>query len=220
MKVLVLEDNERLCNLIKQALSKSGYMVDTTNDGAEALQMIANGYSCFILDINVPSMDGISILEAVRMYHKDVPAIIISSNHDLEKIQKSYEIGCDDYLKKPFFMYELIKKVQKLCQIKSPLLNLGDGFIFDYNKHFLMKDGEEIKLAKKEILFLELLAKDIHRVFSFNEIEDFVWEGEETTLINVRALVKRLRKKIPEKSIKIVKGIGYSIDADEIPEQK
>jgi len=153
------------------------------------------------------------------MYQNEVPAIIISSNHDLDKIQKSYEIGCDDYLKKPFFMYELIQKVQKLCQVKSTLLDLGDGYIFDYNKHFLIKDKEEIKLAKKEILFLELLAKDIHRVFSFNEIEDYVWEGEETSLMNVRALVKRLRKKIPEKSIKIVKGIGYSIDAGEIPKQ-
>ena len=219
MKILVLEDNERLSNLIKQALEKNGYKVDTTVDGAQALDMITNGYSCFILDINVPTIDGISILESVRMYQNEVPAIIISSNHDLEKIQKSYEIGCDDYLKKPFFMYELIQKVQKLCQIKSTLLDLGDGFIFDYQKHFLLKDKEEIKLAKKEILFLELLAKDIHRVFSFSEIEDYVWEGEETTLMNVRALVKRLRKKIPEKSIKIVKGIGYSIDAGEILKQ-
>lgn len=220
MKILVLEDNERLCSLIKQALSKSGYQVDTTYDGAEALEMITNGYSCFILDINVPTIDGITILESIRMYHSEVPAIIISSNHDLEKIQKSYEIGCDDYLKKPFFMYELIQKVQKLCQVKSTLLDLGNGYIFDYNKHFLVKDEEEIQLAKKEILFLELLAKDIHRVFSFNEIEDYVWEGEETSLMNVRALVKRIRRKIPEKAIKIVKGIGYSIDASQIPEQK
>lgn len=220
MKILVLEDNERLCNLIKQALTKNGYIVDAVNDGAAALDMIADGYSCFILDINVPTIDGISILEAVRMYHKDVPAIIISSNHDLEKIEKSYETGCDDYLKKPFFMYELIKKVHKLCKIKSSLLDLGEGCVFDYNKQFLMKDKEEVKLAKKEILFLQLLAKDIRRVFSFAEIEDYVWEGEETSLVNVRALVKRLRKKIPEKSIKIVKGIGYSIDADEIPKQK
>ncbi len=117
-------------------------------------------------------------------------------------------------------MYELIQKVQKFCKVKSNLIDFGEGFIFDYKKHFLVKNNEEIKLAKKEILFLELLAKDIHRVFSFDEIEDYVWEGEETTLINVRALVKRIRKKIPEKAIKIVKGIGYSIDADQIPEQK
>lgn len=220
MKILVLEDNERLCNLIENALNKSGYKVDTVNDGEEALEIISNGYSCFVLDINVPSLDGISILESIRMFHSDVPVIIISSNHDLEKIQQSYETGCDDYLKKPFFMYELIHKIQKLCHSDSHLLDLGEGFIFDYDKHFLMKDSIEVKLAKKEILLLELLAKDIHRVFSFDEIEEYVWEGEPSTLINIRALVKRIRKKIPEQCIKIVKGIGYSIDADKIPQQK
>lgn len=216
MKILVLEDNERLSNLIKQALTKANYKVDTIDDGEEALDMISNGYSCFILDINVPSLDGISILESIRMYYSEVPVIIISSNHDLEKIQKSYEVGCDDYLKKPFFMYELIQKVQKFCKVESNLLDFGDGFIFDYKRHFLVKNEVEIKLAKKEILFLELLSKDIHRVFSFEEIEDYVWEGEETTLINVRALVKRIRKKIPDKIIKIVKGIGYSIDIEQV----
>lgn len=212
MKILILEDNERLCNLMKQALTKSRYKVDTVDDGEKALEMITNGYGCFILDINVPNLDGISILEYIRSYHKDVPVIIISSNHDLEKIQKSYEIGCNDYLKKPFFLYELIQKIQKLCKIKNTLIDFGEGYIFDYNKQFLMKGSEQIKLAKKEILFLELLVKDIHRVFTFDEIEDYVWEGEETNLINVRALVKRLRKKIPENSIKIVKGIGYSMN--------
>lgn len=212
MKILVLEDNERLCNLMKQALTKSRYKVDTVNDGENALEMITNGYSCFILDINVPSLDGISILEYIRMYHKDVPVIIISSNHELEKIQKSYEVGCNDYLKKPFFMYELVQKVQKLCKIKNSLIDFGEGFVFDYDRQFLMKGTEQIKLAKKEILFLELLVKDIHRVFRFDEIEDYVWEGEETNLTNIRALVKRLRKKIPVDCIKIVKGIGYSMN--------
>lgn len=212
MKILILEDNERLCNLMKQALTKSKYKVDTIDDGEKALDMIANGYSCFILDINVPNLDGISILECIRMYYKDVPVIIISSNHELDKIQKSYEIGCNDYLKKPFFLYELIQKVQKLCKLDNTLIDLGEGFIYDYNKQFLMNGSEQIKLAKKEILFLELLVKDNHRIFTFSEIEDYVWEGEETNLTNIRALVKRLRKKIPESSIKIVKGIGYSIN--------
>lgn len=216
MKILVLEDNERLCKLIENALMKSGYMVDIVFDGEEALDKVANGYDCFILDINVPSLDGISILESIRLCNKDVPTIIISSNHDLEKIQKSYETGCDDYLKKPFFMYELIQKIKKLCSVEATKLDLGEGFVFNFTKRFLLKDSQEIKLAKKEILLLELLAKDIHRVFSFEEIEEYVWEGEPSTLMNIRALVKRIRKKIPEDSIKIVKGIGYSLNAKKI----
>ncbi len=212
MKILVLEDNLRLCNLIENALSKDGYLVDTFNDGEEALEKINNGYSCFILDINVPSLDGICVLKSIKMYHKDIPTIIISSNHDLEKIKQSYEIGCDDYLKKPFFVYELVQKVRKLCEPKGVLLDLGDAYMYDATKRFLFKNGEQIALARKEILLLELLSKDVNRIFSFYEIEEYVWEGEPSSLMNIRALIKRIRKKIPENSIKIVKGMGYGLN--------
>ena len=211
MKILVLEDNERLCKLIASALRKESYKVDTFYDGEEALDVLGNGYQCFILDINVPSIDGISILETIRMYHHDVPVIIISSNHELEKIQASYEVGCDDYIKKPFFMYELIQKVKKLCHQEKRKLDLCNGYVFDFVTHLLTGPEGEVVLAKKEILFLELLSKDESRIVSFDEIEEYVWEGEPTTLINIRALVKRLRKKIPEDSIKIVKGLGYGL---------
>jgi DNA-binding response OmpR family regulator len=212
MKILVLEDNENLCNFIKTSLEKEGYVVDTFYDGKDALEVLNNGYSCFILDINVASIDGISILKTIRMYSKNIPVIIISSNHELEKIQASYELGCDDYLKKPFLMYELIQKVKKLCQIKQQIFNFTNNFFYDYDNRNLQGPKGEIKLAKKEILFLELLCKNPTRIFTFEEIENYVWEGEETTLINIRGLIKRLRKKIPEKAINIVKGIGYKLN--------
>ena len=147
------------------------------------------------------------------MYHSDIPVIIISSNHELDKIQISYEVGCDDYLKKPFFMYELVQKVKKLCNVGDKILDLGLGFIYNYKSNFLSSPEGNIKLAKKEILFLELLAQDVNRLVSFEEIEEYVWEGEVTTLINIRALVKRFRKKLPENTILIVKGIGYSLNS-------
>jgi len=212
MKILVLEDNETLCSFIKDSLEKEGYDVETFIDGEAALNVLNNGYSCFILDINVPSIDGISILDTVRIFNKTTPVIIISANHELEKIQASYELGCDDYLKKPFLMYELIQKVKKLCEIKDKIIDFTDGFFYDYkNRHMKNRNGD-VKLAKKEILFLELLCKSSTRIFSFEEIEDYVWEGEATTLTNIRALIKRLRKKIPENTIVIVKGIGYKLN--------
>lgn len=216
MKILVLEDNERLCSVIKSALSKENYKVDIYNDGQEALEALANGYSCFLLDINVPSIDGISILESIRMIHKDIPVIIMSSNYDLDNIQTSYEVGCNDYLKKPFFMYELIQKIKKLCTLDSCIVDLSDGYIFDTKKHSLCLNGTEIKLTKKEILFLELLSSKIGKVFTFEEIEEYVWEGEEAALVNIRALVKRLRKKIPEEAIEAVKGLGYTFNTYKI----
>ncbi|QKF80893.1 response regulator transcription factor [Halarcobacter ebronensis] len=212
MKILILEDNDRLSNVMKQALVSEGYKVECFNDGDKALEALGNGYGCFILDINVPNLDGITILEYIRMNHSQTPVIIVSSNHDLEKIQKSYETGCDDYLKKPFYIFELIQKVKKLCSIQGRYLQFDEVYKYDLQNHFLYKDDKEIELTKKEILFLELFVKDLHHLATYEEIEEYVWEGEETNLINIRTMIKRLRKKLPKNGITIVKGMGYSLN--------
>lgn len=212
MKILVLEDNEALCKVIKTGLEKEGHKVDTFYDGDDALNAISNGYNCFILDINVPSLDGITILQHIRDYFSDVPVIIISSNHELDKIKTSYEFGCSDYLKKPFFIYELIQKVKNLCKIEYTKIHFNDECQYSFTDHVLYHQGEKIVLAKKEILFLELFIQNVHRVISYDELETYVWEGDITNLDNIRALIKRLRKKLPEESIKIVTGIGYTLN--------
>ena len=212
MKILILEDNERLLNVMKMALEKENYKVDTFTDGDEVLSVLDNGYNCFILDINVPHIDGISLLELLRINHKETPVIIISSNHDLEKVQKSYELGCDDYIKKPFYILELVQKVKKLCVIQKRFLKFDEVYEFDFINHILYENKKEIELTKKEILFLELFSKNLHHVASYEEIEEYVWEGDDTNLTNIRAMIKRLRKKIPSDSIVITKGMGYSLN--------
>ncbi len=212
MKVLVLEDNERLLRLIKNSLLKESYDVDTFCDGKDVFEVLNNGYNCFILDINVPNIDGITLLESLRYYHKDTPVIIISSNHEFEKIQKSYDLGCDDYLKKPFYILELIQKVKKLCKVQKSFLQFDEECKYDFINHILYKNNQEVELTKKEILFLELFCQNLHHVASYDEIYEYVWEGEETNLTNVRAMIKRLRKKLPKDSISIVKGLGYMLN--------
>lgn len=211
MKILVLEDNEALSRVIKTGLSKEGYQVDCFFDGDEALDHINNGYNCYILDINVPSIDGITILKTIRDYNKRVPVLIISSNHELEKIQTSYEKGCNDYIKKPFFIYELVQKVKNLCTIQEKHIKFNEEFTYSFVDNILYNKEEKVILAKKEILFLELFSQNINRVINYEELEEYVWEGEITNLDNIRALVKRLRKKLPEDSIKIVTGLGYTL---------
>jgi DNA-binding response OmpR family regulator len=212
MKILILEDNDALLNVMKLALSRESYKVDCFTDGQEALNAIANGYSCFILDINVPSIDGIEVLKYIKSSHPNVPVIIISSNHELEKIQSSYEKGCNDYIKKPFFMYELVHKVKNLCKVQNKYIVFNENIKYDFIDHVLYENDQKIVLAKKEILFLELFCENINKVVSYSEIDEYVWEGEPTNLDNIRALIKRLRKKIPSESIKIVTGIGYTLN--------
>ena len=214
MKILVLEDNATLAKVIKQGLEKENYQVDLFGDGKEALASIVNGYSAYILDINVPSLDGISILKDIRDYNENVPVIIISSNHELEKIKSSYEYGCNDYLKKPFFIYELVQKLNNLCINKNKSIRFSEKCQYNINENILYDNNEKIILTKKEILLLELFSKNINKVISYHEIEEYVWEGAFTNLDNIRSLIKKLRKKLPPNSIKIVSGIGYTLSED------
>ena len=211
MKILLLEDNERLSDLIIEALDQSRYQVDAFNDGKKALEAIDNGYDCFILDINVPGIDGLTLLKEIRFLDSQTPAIIISANIELETIKEAYCDGCDEYLKKPFYVDELVFKVDKLCKPTLTKLRFSDAIIFDTHTQLLYENGEEVKLAKKEILLLNLMAKHLDKIVTFEMIECYVWEGELTSLENVRALVKRLRKKLPSETLLSQGGMGYKL---------
>lgn len=213
MKILVLEDNQRLANLIAEALREKKYHIDVFEDGKAALGAIDNGYDCFILDINVPGLNGLSLLKEIRVMDKTTPAIIISANVELDSIQEAYTKGCDEYLKKPFYMYELEMRIDRLCKPKANILKLAEGFSYCVERERLSNgDGEEVKLAKKEILLLNLFAKNLDKNITFERIEQYVWEGELTNTENIRALVKRLRKKLPDNVIENQGGVGYRLN--------
>ena len=215
MKILLLEDNKRLSNLIIEALEEKNYKVDWFEDGKIALESIYNGYDCFILDINVPGLDGLTLLKELRDMNKTTPAIIISANVELETIKDAYIKGCDEYIKKPFYIYELELKLDKLCKRKDESLKLPNDFIYDIEKEKLFDEkNEEVKLAKKEILLFNLFAKNLEKVITFEQIEQYVWEGDLTTNENIRALVKRLRKKLPIDTIISQGGMGYILSVN------
>lgn len=213
MKILLLEDNKRLSNLIIEALEQKAYKVDWFDDGKKALEAIYNGYDCFILDINVPRMDGLSLLKELRIMDDKTPAIIISANVELETIKDAYVKGCDEYLKKPFYIYELELKLDKLCKRTQNKLNLPSNFVYDLQKERLFdENNEEIKLAKKEILLFNLFSKNLGKIVTFEQIEQYVWEGDLTSSENIRALIKRLRKKLPLDTIISQGGMWYKLN--------
>lgn len=114
MKILVLEDNERLCKFITSVLIKKGHEVDSFMDGAEALKVLRNGYECFILDKNVPTVDGITILKTIKQNNSQAVVIMVSSNLQVDDLELLSTFEKTDYLKKPFFMDDLVDKVKLL----------------------------------------------------------------------------------------------------------
>lgn len=212
MKILVLEDNKRLSSLIVEVLIQKNFKVNLFENGKKALEAIDNGYDCFILDINVPGVDGLTLLKEIRLMNKNTPAIIISANVDLETIQEAYTKGCDEYLKKPFYMYELETKLDKLCKVTYQSISLLQNFSYlPVEEKLFDASNNEIKLAKKEILLLNLFASNLDKIVTFEQIEQYVWCGDLTTNENIRALVKRVRRKLPMDTIVSQGGMGYKL---------
>ena len=209
MKILLLEDNKTLNETIKLKLEKTGYEVFAYLDGQKAYDNITEGFSCFILDINVPNIDGIKILKKIREYYKEVPIIIISATVELDIIKKSYDFGCNDYLKKPFFIDELEIKVDKLCNISKKIVSFDKECFFDFKKCLLIIDKINIKLTQKENLIINLFLMNKNELVSYESIQNYVWEGEYTSLDAIRTLIRRLRKKLPKSYVKASSNRGY-----------
>jgi len=214
MKILLLEDNVKLNSTIKKRLELKDYQVDTFIDGQEAYDAIHDGYSCFVLDINVPNIDGIKILKKIREEYIDIPVIIISASVELELIKESYDFGCNDYIKKPFFIDELEIKIQKLCIIEDEKIKFDENSYFDFKSSFILLDEEEIRLTKKERLLLNLFLSKKNKVVSFEAIESYVWEGSFVSLESIRTLIRRLRKTLKKEYIETIVDTGYIFRID------
>lgn len=209
MKLLLLEDNLKLNITIKKRLELKGYKVDNFTDGLEAFENIGNGYVCFILDINVPNLDGVELLKSIREYYDDIPVIIISATVELDIIKKAYGFGCNDYLKKPFFIDELEFKVDKLCHINIKLLHFGKNNFFDCKNSFVSLNNNEFRLTKKEKLLLSLFLDNKNKIITFENIENFVWQGDIVSLDSIRSLVRRVRKILKGDYISSIADTGY-----------
>ena len=209
MKILLLEDNKKLNETITKRLKLKGYNVLSFTDGALALDSITDGFSCFVLDINVPNVDGIKILKKIRELYEELPVIIISASVELDVIKESYDFGCSDYLKKPFFIDELEIKIEKLCQIQDEKIEFDKNCFFDFKSSLLIINNEEKRLTKKEKLLLNLFITKKNQVISYEAIENYVWEGNFASLESIRSLIRRVRKILDKEYIQTVVDTGY-----------
>lgn len=209
MRILLLEDNKRLNETIVKRLEAKGFEVSSFMDGNEASECIDDGFSCFVLDINVPSIDGIEILKKIREYNKDTPIVIISSTVELDIIRDSYKYGCNDYIKKPFFIDELEIKIEKLCHIDKDIIKIDADCTFYFKDSLLECCEKSEHLSRKERILLNLLLSSRGKVVSFSSIQAIVWKGNIASIDSIRSLVRRVRQKLPADLIETVVDVGY-----------
>ena len=211
MKIFLLEDDYSLNEAIKEILELENHIVDNFYDGEIAFDSILNNnYDLYILDINVPNIDGLEVLKKIKTISLNLNVIIISANININLIKKAYLLGCDDYLKKPFDLEELILKLARY-EKKARYVLLTKEISFNIlDKDLYIKD-EKVVLTKNEKNLLYLLIKDLGTTISYSQIEDFVYEGKSTSSDSIRSLVKRLRKKLPESLLLNSPDQGYYI---------
>lgn len=218
MKILLLEDDYNYNESIKEYLEILGFEVDAFFNGEDALDAIMqNCYYLLLLDIKVPKLNGHELIKCVREANVKTPIIILTSLVDIDNISIGYELGCDDYLKKPFELKELELRINTLIQKHyktdtNKQVKMACGFSFDFVEGTLNKDENVVHLTQKE---QELVRFLIDRKNSFCEIESIrenVWEGKEISYADIRMYIRKIRLKANKDFIKSSRGLGYKID--------
>ena len=210
MKIFLLEDDFSLNESIKEMLEAENFIVDSFYDGEIALDNLISNYLVYILDVNTPNIDGLSLLEHIKNINPNSKVLIISANINIDKIKDAYEKGCEDYIKKPFDIEELTLKIRKIVD-NSKIIHLSFDSYFDLIDKKLFTDNLEVALTKYEKELLYLLLTNKNNTIGHSAIEDLVYKKQNISLNAIRSLVKRLRKKLPKDLIQTTLEEGYFI---------
>lgn len=219
MKILVIEDNETLANAIFQKLQKQGFSVDFFMDGEEGLYALQIAqYSLLILDLGLPSVDGMEIIKKIRSIQKTIPILVISARDKLDQRILGLDLGADDYLCKPFELDEVIARVQALLRRTKYHLNnklIYNNLVFDTQTRRILRDEIHVDLSKRELSIFEQLLLNIDMVISKDSIVDSISTfDDDFTPTAVETYISRIRKKLGNSiNLKTVRGLGYILSS-------
>ena len=226
MKILVADDDKEILEALSIYLTQEGYEVETAADGLEAAKILAQGgVSLAVLDVMMPGLDGIGVLEKLRK-SSNIPVIILSAKDEEQDKICGLEAGADDYMTKPFSAPELLARIKSQLRRYNTLggaeptegVYRTGGLVVDDVKKTVTVDGEPVRFTPVEFGILKLLTASAGRVFSIGEIYEQVWKEPAYSAENTVAVhVRRIREKIEinpkePKYLKVVWGVGYKIE--------
>jgi two-component system copper resistance phosphate regulon response regulator CusR len=220
MRLLLVEDEKKVSELVVRALRAESYAVDVAEDGLRGWELAqAYEYDLIILDLMLPQLPGEEVLRRIRRTNQRVPILVLTARSATEDKVHNFEAGADDYLTKPFAFAELIMRVKALLRrgpiTRSSVLRVGDLEVDRFTQQ-VRRAGRRIELTPKEYALLEYLAANPGRVFSRTMIIEHVWDQSFEGLTNiVDVYVRHLRSKVddpfPVKLIRTVRGVGYGL---------
>ncbi len=215
MKILLLEDDPILSEIIEEFLCEHGYHVTLFYDGQEALDaLFVDKFDILVLDINVPSLSGFELLKALKEAGIITPTIFITSLSQINDVKKGFALGAEDYLKKPFELEELLVRIERTKKLhnieQNKTIKLSDTMTYEPFNNTLFSASENFQLRKKEAQLLDYFLSQQNRLLSFEEIIEEVWRFDEVpTHATVRTYIKNLRSYGLEANIENIKGVGY-----------
>ncbi len=220
-KIFLLEDDINLNETIAEFLEEEGYLVTSTYDGDEAEDLIyENSFDIYLLDVNVPGLNGFQLLEKIRKNDDKVPAIFITSLNAMDDVEAGYKSGCDDYIRKPFELKELLFRVQTLLKrsffhVFDSKTTIDDNIEYNTLTNELIVSGDSVRLQNKEALLLKLFLQRKDEIISHAVIYDALWSYDEVSSDTaLRTYIKNLRKIIGKDKIVSVKKLGYKFTTE------
>jgi heavy metal response regulator len=220
MKILLVEDEQKMLNSLKRGLQEQGYAVDVANNGEDGLHWALNfSYDVIILDIMLPQKDGLTVCQELRNQRIITPVLMLTALDAVDDRVKGLNVGADDYLIKPFAFSEFLARIRALARRdsyqKSTLMVVGD-LRLDTNTHTAQRGENTIELSTKEYALLELLMRHPNQVFTRTVIAEHLWSYDYAPDSNVvDVYIRYLRKKIDDgyetKYINTIRGTGYQL---------
>jgi DNA-binding response OmpR family regulator len=221
MRILVVEDEKKVANFIKNGLEEERYIVEIANDGITGLELAMNNqFDAILLDVMLPGKDGFTILRELREAGVATPIMMLTARGGTEDRVQGLDLGADDYMPKPFNFVELAARLRSILRRSTPekstKLQCGD-MILDTISHLAYRSGREIDLTTKEYALIEYLMRNKNRIMSRSTITQHVWKHNfdpESNIIDV--YIKRLRSKIENQDgsrplIQSIRGVGYRL---------
>lgn len=216
IRILLLEDDSNLNDTIAEFLESKGYFVDSAFNGLEAQdKLYETRYDLLLLDVNVPNVNGFKLLKEARENNVVAPAIFITSLDSVDDLEKGFNSGCDDYIRKPFELKELLIRIETLLrrefyhEVKSTVY-IAKDIEYNIDNNDLIIRGEHISLGNKEAKLLKLFMQNVGEILSHERIYEYLWDyDEEPSDTALRTYIKNIRKIIGKDCIASIKKQGY-----------
>jgi len=214
LKVLLVEDEKNIAQLLKSALGDNFRSFLVANDGIEGFDIFSKtSPDIIITDIMMPRESGLEMAQKIRGINKNIPIIILSAFSEKEKLFGAIDVGVTKYFTKPYDPEEILEYILSIASsLEEKIIKLNEGYSFNKNSASLYKNKKYIALSKKEVKLVELFLDAEDKILSYEVIKKSLWMDEEISDERLRTFVKRFREKTSKSFIQTLKGIGYKLN--------